>query len=94
MITRDAVAHVARLARIELSDADLDTFVPRLQQIVACVEKLGELDLSAVPPTAHVLPLCNVMREDTTAPSLDRSQALQSAPSARNGSFEIPAVIA
>ena len=93
MITRDAVAHVARLARIELSDADLDTFAPRLQQIVAYVEKLGELDLSTVPPTAHVLPLRNVTREDIAAPSLDRSQALQSAPVARDGCFEIPAVI-
>jgi aspartyl-tRNA(Asn)/glutamyl-tRNA(Gln) amidotransferase subunit C len=94
MITRDAVAHVARLARIELSDADLDAVVPRLQQIVAYVEKLDGLDLSAVPPTAHVLPLRNVMREDAAAPSLDRAKALQSAPAARDGSFEIPAVIA
>ncbi len=94
MITRDAVAHVARLARLEMSDADLDTFVPRLQQVVAYVEKLAELDLADVPPTAHVLPLRNVMREDAVAPSLERDKALQSAPGARDGCFEIPAVIA
>jgi len=93
MSARDSVVYAARLARIELSNADLDAFAPHLQELLAYVEKLNQLDTAGVEPTAHVVPLRNVTAADTVTPSLDRAQALQSAPRTRDGFFAIPAVI-
>lgn len=93
MITRETVAYLARLARIHMDDRDLATFVPHLQEILAYVEKLQQLDTSNVEPTAHVLPLSNVSRPDVPAPSLANAEALQSAPFTDEGCFLVPPVI-
>ncbi|MCX7846714.1 MAG: Asp-tRNA(Asn)/Glu-tRNA(Gln) amidotransferase subunit GatC [bacterium] len=93
MITPETVAYLARLARIELNETDLARFVPPLQEILAYVAKLNELDTSQVEPTAHVLPLTNVSRSDDPLPSLSNAAALQSAPCTDEGCFLVPPVI-
>jgi aspartyl-tRNA(Asn)/glutamyl-tRNA(Gln) amidotransferase subunit C len=93
MITRDDVAYVARLGRVTLDDADLDRFVPPLQEIFSYVEQLNELATDDVEPTAHVLPLRNVAADDMAAPSLSNAAALQSAPESSDGCFHVPTVI-
>jgi len=67
--------------------------VPHLQQMLAYVAKLNELDTTTIEPTAHVLPLRNVMRSDASEPSLSNAAALQSAPDVADGFFRVPAVI-
>jgi len=78
---------------VQLDDADLDRFAPHLQSILSYVEKLNELDVSAVEPTAHVLPLRNVAGVDDAAPSLANEDALRSAPRTSDGFFHVPPVI-
>ena len=93
MITRDDVEYVARLSRLEMDDADLDKFVPHIQEILSYVEKLDELDTSDVEPTAHVLPMQNVSRADEVKPSISNDEALKSAPETADGFFLVPPVI-
>lgn len=93
MVTREDVAYVARLCRINLDERDLDAFVPPIQEILAYVEKLNELDTDGIDPTPHVLPLRNVTAEDTTVLSVPREEALQSAPETSDGFFHVPPVI-
>jgi len=93
MLSRDDVAYVARLGRIQLDDADLDRFVPHLQEVLAYVAKLDELPTDDIEPTAHVLPLRNVAADDAVKPSLSNSAALQSAPEQSDGCFNVPPVI-
>jgi aspartyl-tRNA(Asn)/glutamyl-tRNA(Gln) amidotransferase subunit C len=85
-ISKDEVAHVARLARLKLTDAELERFGEQLSAILDAVGKVSELDLSDVPPTAHPLDLVNVWDEDETWPSLPVEEALANAPD-RDGSF-------
>lgn len=85
---RSVVEHVARLARIALTDDELDRFTAQLSQVLAAVDRLQQVDTSAVAPTASVLPLANVMREDEVRPGLTREQALANAPhGAQDGTF-------
>jgi aspartyl-tRNA(Asn)/glutamyl-tRNA(Gln) amidotransferase subunit C len=93
MVTREDVAYVARLSRIDLDQHDLDAFVPQLQEIIAYVEQLNELDTADIEPTPHVLPLRNVTAEDSPADSVPREDALQSAPETSDGFFLVPPVI-
>lgn len=93
MISQDEVASLARLSRIAICPRDLDRFAPHLQQMLAYVAKLNELDTSNVAPMAHVLPLRNVMRSDVNEPSLSNAAALQSAPDVVDGFFHVPAII-
>jgi aspartyl-tRNA(Asn)/glutamyl-tRNA(Gln) amidotransferase subunit C len=93
MITHDDVVYLARLSRLDLSDADLAVFVPHLQQILAYIEQLRAVDTTGIEPAAHVLPLRNVARADAPQESLPRDAALQSAPHVRDGFFHVPAVI-
>jgi aspartyl-tRNA(Asn)/glutamyl-tRNA(Gln) amidotransferase subunit C len=85
-ISKDEVAHVARLARLKLTDDELERFGEQLSAILEAVGKVSELDLAGVPPTAHPLDLVNVWDDDEPRPSLSVEEALQNAPD-RDGSF-------
>ena len=90
MISRDQVLHVARLARLELDEADVERMASELGSILEDVERIGELDLSGVEPTSHVVALENVLRTDEPRPSLDRQRALEQAPDPAAGGFRVP----
>jgi aspartyl-tRNA(Asn)/glutamyl-tRNA(Gln) amidotransferase subunit C len=92
-ISRDDVAHVARLARLELSDDDLDRFTEQLAAVLEHARDVEALDLADVPPTSHPLPLRNVMRPDEVGPTLDRDEVLAAAPAAEDGRFRVPPVL-
>jgi aspartyl-tRNA(Asn)/glutamyl-tRNA(Gln) amidotransferase subunit C len=89
-ITRDEVLHVARLARLELTDDEIDRFTDQLSAILEAVAKVSELDLSDVEPTAHPLDLVNVWAEDEPRPSLSVDEALANAPDRHDGFFKVP----
>ena len=92
-ITRDDVAHVASLARIELTDDELDTFTGQLAKVLQHARDVEALDVSDVPPTAHPHPLKNVLRPDEVVPCLDRDEVLAAAPAVENGRFRVPPVL-
>jgi aspartyl-tRNA(Asn)/glutamyl-tRNA(Gln) amidotransferase subunit C len=87
------VRHVATLARLDLSEDEIRHFETDLNNILAFVEKLGELDTADVPPTSHSLPLHNVFREDEVLASLSNEDALSNAPEHEDGCFRVPMVI-
>lgn len=89
-ITRDDVAHVADLARLALSDEELDLFTVQLAAVLDHAEDVEALDTEGVAPTAHPLPLVNVLREDVVRPSLDRDEVLAAAPAVEGGRFRVP----
>jgi aspartyl-tRNA(Asn)/glutamyl-tRNA(Gln) amidotransferase subunit C len=89
-ISRDDVLHVARLARLELSDAEVERFQEQLSAILDAVSKVQELDLADVPPTSHPHDLVNVWREDEPRPSLSLEDALANAPDRDDGFFRVP----
>jgi aspartyl-tRNA(Asn)/glutamyl-tRNA(Gln) amidotransferase subunit C len=90
MIDRDQVLHVAKLARLKLTDDEVDRMAGELSTILAHVETMNELDLEGVEPTSHVVDLTNVLREDVPRPGLTREQALEQAPDASEGGFRVP----
>jgi len=90
MIDRDQVLHVARLARLRLSDEELERMPGELSKILEHVERMGQLDLDGVEPTSHVVELQNVLREDLPRPSLPRERALDGAPDTDGGGFRVP----
>jgi aspartyl-tRNA(Asn)/glutamyl-tRNA(Gln) amidotransferase subunit C len=90
-ISRDEVVHVARLARLELSDEELDRFAGQLDAILEAVGKVSELDLSEVEPTLHPLALSNVWAEDEPHESLPVDEALANAPDREGDAFRVPA---
>jgi aspartyl-tRNA(Asn)/glutamyl-tRNA(Gln) amidotransferase subunit C len=90
MIDRDQVLHVARLARLSLTDEETERMANELSGILEHVEAIGELDLDGVPPTTHVIALENVLRPDVVTPSLERERALAGAPDATADSFRVP----
>jgi aspartyl-tRNA(Asn)/glutamyl-tRNA(Gln) amidotransferase subunit C len=90
-ISRDEVLHVARLARLALSEEELERFSEQLSAILDAVGKVAELDLSDVEPTAHPLDLVNVWAEDEPKPSLSVDEALANAPDRDGDSFRVPA---
>jgi len=91
-ITREDVVHVARLARLELSDEELDRMREQLSAILEAVGKVAELDLEGVESTAHPLDLVNVLADDVPRPCLPREEALANAPDAEDGFFGVPAI--
>lgn len=93
MIRREDVEHVAELARLELTAAEKDQFIAQLNNILAYIEKLGELDTTDVEPTSHVIPMANVFRDDVVQPSLDRDLVLQNAPQESHFFFKVPRII-
>ena len=91
-ITREDVLHVARLARLELPEGEVERFREQLSAILEAVGKVSELDLEDVEPTAHPLAVVNVFGEDEPRPSLPREEALANAPDPEDGFFGVPAV--
>jgi aspartyl-tRNA(Asn)/glutamyl-tRNA(Gln) amidotransferase subunit C len=89
-ITRDEVLHVARLARLELRDDEIERFTEQLSAILEAVAKVSELDLTEVVPTAHPLDLVNVWSEDDPRPCLPVDEALANAPEREAGFFKVP----
>ena len=89
-ISKDDVLHVARLARLELSDPEVERFQGQLSAILDAVSKVQELDLADVPPTSHPLDVVNVWRDDEPRPSLPVDEALANAPGRRGDLFEVP----
>jgi aspartyl-tRNA(Asn)/glutamyl-tRNA(Gln) amidotransferase subunit C len=87
------VEHVAKLARLELSEQEKDKFTEQLNAILKYAEKLNELDTGDVEPTSHPVPLSNVMREDVTKPSLPIEKVLLNAPDEEDGQIRVPAVL-
>jgi aspartyl-tRNA(Asn)/glutamyl-tRNA(Gln) amidotransferase subunit C len=92
-LSRDDVAHVAKLARLELSDEELDTFTPQLVAILDHAADVEALDLADVPPTSHPYPLVNVTRPDEPRDAGIRDAVLAEAPSAEQGMFKVPPVL-
>jgi aspartyl-tRNA(Asn)/glutamyl-tRNA(Gln) amidotransferase subunit C len=90
-ISRDEVLHVARLARLELTDDEVERFREQLDAILEAVGKVAELDLSDVEPTAHPLDLVNVWADDESRPSLSVEDALANAPDREGDFFRVPA---
>lgn len=93
MITKSDVQKIASLARIHLTDAELDQLTGNLGNILGYVEKLKELDVNNVEPTSHAMPIQNVYREDVVKPSLSQSEALSIAPQKEAGAFKVPQII-
>jgi aspartyl-tRNA(Asn)/glutamyl-tRNA(Gln) amidotransferase subunit C len=92
-LTRDDAAYVARLARINLTDDELDTFAVQLAAVLDHAAQVAALDTSEVEPTAHPLPLVNVLRPDEPQPSLDREEVLAQAPATESGRFRVPRIL-
>lgn len=92
-ITRDEIAHLARLARLALSDDELDHFGQQLDVILGAVSRISDLDTADVPPTSHALPLTNIMRDDVARPGLGVEGALSGAPAADDGRFRVPRIL-
>ena len=92
-LTRKDAAYVARLARIDLTEEELDMFAVQLAAVLDHAAQVAALDTSSVEPTAHPLPLVNVLRDDVPEPSLDRDEVLSQAPAAESGRFKVPRVL-
>jgi aspartyl-tRNA(Asn)/glutamyl-tRNA(Gln) amidotransferase subunit C len=89
-ITREQVLHVAKLARLALTEEEVERFQLQLNDILDAVGKVAELDLEGVPPTSHPLDLVNVWRDDEPRPSWPREEMLALAPEAEDGFFRVP----
>jgi aspartyl-tRNA(Asn)/glutamyl-tRNA(Gln) amidotransferase subunit C len=92
-ITRDEVAHLARLARLAVSEEELDVFAGQLDVILGAVARVGEVAADEIPPTSHAVPLSNVFRADERRPGLTQEQALGCAPAAEDGRFRVPRIL-
>lgn len=92
-ISKEDVIHVAKLARLQLSDEELERMTRELDCILAYMEQLRSVDTTGIEPTAHAMELSNVFREDEVCPSLDVEEALANAPRRRNDAFEVPRII-
>ena len=90
MIDREQVLHVARLARLQLSDEEVERMIGELSHILEHVEKIEALDLEGVPPTSHVVPMTNALRADEPRDSWPREQMMEAAPAVRDDGFEVP----
>ena len=91
MLSRDQVLYVARLARLELTDEEVERFSGELSKVLDHIEKISELgDLADVPPTSHVVEVENALRADEPRPSWPRDVMLDSAPDAGQGGFRVP----
>lgn len=92
-IRRDEVVHLARLARIELSDAEVDAMADQLGVILAAVARVQEVAGNDIPPTSHSVPLTNVFRPDVVRPSLPVEDVLAMAPAAEDSRFRVPRIL-
>ncbi|MCB0889553.1 MAG: Asp-tRNA(Asn)/Glu-tRNA(Gln) amidotransferase subunit GatC [Nocardioidaceae bacterium] len=92
-ITREEVAHMADLARIDLSDAELDHLAPQLSVILESVASISEIATDDIPPTSHPIEMTNVFRDDVVRPGLSAEQALSGAPEAEQQRFVVPRIL-
>jgi aspartyl-tRNA(Asn)/glutamyl-tRNA(Gln) amidotransferase subunit C len=90
VIDRDQVLHVAKLARLRLTEEEVERMSGELSTILEAIEQIGELDLEGVQPTSHVIDLENVLRPDEPRPSLPRERALENAPDVTDDGFRVP----
>ncbi len=92
-ISKQEVEHVAKLARLELTEQEKEKLTDQLSNILTYVEKLNELDTKGIEPTSHVLDIRNVMRDDVSRPSLPQDRALANAPEKAAGHYKVPKII-
>jgi aspartyl-tRNA(Asn)/glutamyl-tRNA(Gln) amidotransferase subunit C len=92
-ITRDEVAHLARLSRLALSDDELERFAGQLDEIISAVARVQEVAAAGIPPMTHAAELANVFREDIVVPPLGAEVALAQAPAAELGRFRVPRIL-
>ncbi|MDP3937948.1 MAG: Asp-tRNA(Asn)/Glu-tRNA(Gln) amidotransferase subunit GatC [Deltaproteobacteria bacterium] len=92
-ITREEVLHVANLARLALSEDEVDRYARQLDDILTYADKLNELDTAGAEPMAHVIPLETAFREDRTTPSLEVDESLSNAPDRSGNFFKVPKII-
>ncbi len=92
-ISREEVAHLARLSRLAVTDEELDVFAGQLDVILQAVARVGEVAAADIPPTSHSVPLTNVLREDIIVPGLNQVEALAGAPDAQEGRFRVPRIL-
>jgi len=93
-LSREDVAHLARLARLAVTDAELDTFAAQLDVIIGAVARVGELDVADVQPMSHAVAMTNVWRADEVRPSLPRGDVLAGAPAVEDDKFRVPRILA
>lgn len=92
-ISREQVEHVAKLARLELAEEEIATNTEQLNSILEYAAMLEDINTEDIVPTAHAVPLHNVLREDVIKPSLDREKVLANAPEAEDGFFKVPRIL-
>jgi len=92
-VTKATIEHVANLARLNLTQDEMDRLTSEMENIISYVDKLNELDTSGVKPMEHVIPIKNVFREDRVEKSYDREKVLSNAPSRENGCFKVPKIV-
>ena len=92
-LTAADVAHVAKLARLDVTAEEIDLFAGQLAAVLDHADDVAALDTAGVPPTAHPLPLSNVLRPDEPRPSLDHDEVLSQAPDTEDGRFKVPRIL-
>jgi aspartyl-tRNA(Asn)/glutamyl-tRNA(Gln) amidotransferase subunit C len=92
-IGRDEVAHLAQLARLAVTEQELDVFAGQLDVILSAVARVGEVAAADIPAMTHAVPLTNVMRPDVVVPSLPRDEVLAAAPSVEDDKFRVPRIL-
>ena len=92
-ISRDEVAHLARLSRLAVTDEELDRFAGQLDVILQSVARVGEVAADDIPPTSHSVPLTDVYRDDVVQPSLSQADVLSGAPDQAEGRFRVPRIL-
>ena len=92
-ISREEVAHLARLSRLAVTEEELDTFAGQLDVILQAVARVGEVAADDIPPTSHSVPLTNVLRDDVVVPGLTPDEALVRRAGRRGGRFRVPRIL-
>jgi aspartyl-tRNA(Asn)/glutamyl-tRNA(Gln) amidotransferase subunit C len=92
-ISLDQVKHVAHLARLAITDEEVEKFATHLDSIIKFAEQLNELDTEGIEPTSHVLNIKNVLREDKATQGLPREEVLKNAPEHQGGQFKVPSIL-
>jgi len=92
-ITKEQVEHVANLARLNLTEEETNQMIKDMEAIINFADQINSLDIKDIEPTAHVIPINNVFREDKVRPSMDREELLSNAPKEKNGCFSVPKIV-